>query len=103
MQDMGTLPESFDLGALFQYALEEYEKETKINLARHPLAHQLERCDSVESITQALQEQAKEFSEFRGSNHKAIKLLKNTVQALHKLSGTAAVAGSIGLVCRKRS
>lgn len=98
MQDMCTLSESFDFDALFQYALEEYEKETKINLARHPLARQLERCDSVESITQALQQQAKEFSEFRGSNHKVIKLLKNAVQALHKLSGTAAFAGSIGLV-----
>jgi len=99
---MGPLSESFDFDALFQYALEEYEKETKINLARHPLALQLERCDSVESmITRTLQEQAKAFSEFRGSNHKVIKLLKNAVQALHKLSGTAALGASIGLVCRK--
>ena len=98
---MRTLSESFDFDALFQYALEEYEKETKINLARHPLALQLERCDSVESITRTLQEQAKAFSEFRGSNHKVIKLLKDAVQALHKLSGTAALGASIGLVCRK--
>jgi len=98
---MGTLSESFDFDALFQYALEQYEKETEINLARHPLALQLERCDSVESITRTLEEQAKAFSEFRGTNHKVIKLLKNAVQALHKLSGTAALGGSIGLVCPK--
>jgi len=91
---MATLSESSVFEALFQSALEEYEKVTGINLVRHPLAAQLERCNSVESITQALKDQAEAFFEFRGSNHKAITLLKHTVLALNALS-------AINLVCRR--
>jgi hypothetical protein len=96
---MATQPESLVIESLLQSALEVYEKETGIKLVEHPLATQLDGCDSVETITQALQERAQTFREFRGGNHKAIALLKRTVQALHKLSGTTALVESIGLVC----
>ena len=38
------------------FQLEEYEKETGINLVEHPLAVQLESCNSIDSITDVLQE-----------------------------------------------
>ena len=38
------------LRALFEAALQDYEKQTDIALATHPLAEQLESCVSVESI-----------------------------------------------------
>ena len=91
---MATLPESSVFESLFQSALEKYEKVTGIDLVRHPLAAQLERCNSVESMTRALQDRAEAFCKFREGNHEAITVLKHTVRALHTLS-------SIDLVRRK--
>ena len=87
------------LESLFQSALDEYEKQTKINLVGHPLAVQIQRCNNVESITDLIQDQARAFLEYRGGNHKALTFLKRTVQALHNLSGAASLVESIGLVC----
>ena len=88
--------------SLFQSALEEYEKQTGIDLAKHPFAAQLECCDSVESITQALQDRAEAFVKFRG-NSKVTTLIKNSVQILHKLSTTVAYGEIIGLVTLVRA
>jgi hypothetical protein len=96
---MAIQPELLAFESLLESALADYQKETGINLVEHPLAIQLEHCDSVESITEALQERAQAFRKFRGGNHRVISLLKRTVQALHKLSGTTALVESIGLVC----
>lgn|ERR1700730_14708498 len=100
-RNMAALTRSSVFGSLFQSALEEYEKETGINLNQHPLAVRLDHCDSVESITAALQEQAQAFREFREGNRKIIMLLQNAVQALHKVSGMANLGESVGFVCQK--
>jgi hypothetical protein len=85
---------------LFQSALEEYEKQTGINLVGHSLAAQLECCDSVESITELLHNQARNFRQFRGNDNNLKTVLNHTVQALHMLSGTVTLGGAFGLVCR---
>ena len=99
---MATLSESSVFGTIFQSALEEYEKQTGIDLVKHPLAAQLEHCDSVESVTQALQDQAQAFRDFRRGNNKAITFLNNAVQLLHMLSSTLALGEAVGHVCRNR-
>jgi len=96
---MASLSETRILESLFQSALKEYEKKTGVNLVGHPLAAQLEHCDNVESITEVLQSQARVFLEFRGGNESVRRMLKLTVQVLHKLTGTASLVESIGLVC----
>jgi hypothetical protein len=85
------------LQVLFEAALEDYEKQTGIALAKHPLAEQLQNCDSVESVTVVLREQTQAFSDFRGRD-KILKLLKNAVSVLHKLSATADLGQGFGLV-----
>ena len=85
------------LQVLFDAALQDYEKQTGIVLAKHPLAEQLQDCDSVESVTAIFHEQTHAFSEFRGRD-KVMKLLKNTVSVLHKLSASADLGQAIGLV-----
>ena len=82
------------LHVLFEAALQDYEKQTGIVLAKHPLAEKLQNCGSVESVTAIFHEQTQAFSEFRGQD-KVLKPLKNTVSVLHKLSATA---DTIGLV-----
>ena len=89
--------QSSRLEALFQSALHDYEQQTGIPLSKHPLAEQLQDCQSVDSITDLLQEQARVFGEFRGSD-KIMKSLKSVVSALSRVSAVAAVGQDIGLV-----
>ena len=97
---MATLHELSNFESLFQSALEEYEVQTEINLVRHPLAAQLESCNTVESITEVLQGQAQSFRELPEGNNKIVTLLKQTVQILHKLSAGVVLIESLSLVCR---
>jgi hypothetical protein len=82
---------------LFEAALQDYEKQTGIILAKHPLAEQLQICDTVESVTAVLRGQTQAFSEFRGRD-KIMKPLKNALSVLHKLSATADLCQAISLV-----
>ena len=85
------------LRVLFEAALLEYEKQTGIALADHPLTGKLQNCDSVESITAVLHEQTQASSEFQGRD-KILKPLKSVVSVLYKLSATADFGHVIGLV-----
>ena len=90
-------PASSHLKVLFDAALQDYEGKTGIALAEHPLAERLQACDSIESITAVLHEQTQAFNQFRGKE-KLMKLLKNAVSALYKLSAGAKLAEVIGVV-----
>ena len=83
---------------LFESALQDYEKQTGISLSKHPLAEQLQNCQSVESITTLLLEQARAFHDFRGGD-KIMKSLKSVVSTLSRVSAVAAVGHDIGMVC----
>jgi hypothetical protein len=89
---------SYPFQGLFESALHDYEKQTGIPLANHPLAEQLQNCQSVDSVTALLQEQAQAFSKFRG-NDKIIKALKGVVSALSRVSATASLGQVVGMVC----
>ena len=82
---------------LFEAALKDYEKQTGIVLVNHPLAQQLQGCDSAESVNAVLCGQIQAFNESRGGD-KILKPLKNVVSVLHKLSATADLGQAIGLV-----
>jgi hypothetical protein len=82
-------------------ALREYEKRTGTKLEDHPLAKQLDACDSVESITSVIQEQARAFHEFQGDDGRAMKSLKGAVGVLYTLSTNDAFSEGISLVCPK--
>jgi len=77
---------------LFEHALQDYESQTGTKLARHPLAEQLQSCDSVDSILAILQQQAQAFTDFRGSEGRITKSLKSVVSAIHALSSNTALS-----------
>jgi hypothetical protein len=77
---------SFRLQALFEAALQNYEKQTGIALVKHPLADKLQNCDSVESVTAVLYEQTQVFNGFE--KEKIFKPLKKATTILCKLSAT---------------
>ena len=88
---------SSHLKVLFEASLQDYEKQTGIALAKHPLADRLQNCDSVDSVSAVLHEQIQAFSEFREKD-KVLKPLKNAVSVLCKLSAHANIGRDIGLV-----
>ena len=98
---MGDPSQSSRFQALFESALQDYQRQTGTKLADHPLAQQLQNCDSVDSVVAVLQEQARAFSEFRGSDGKVMKSLKRVVSVLHTLTDSTILGEIIGLVRRK--
>jgi hypothetical protein len=83
---------------LFNAALQDYAKKTGTKLDDHALAKQLEICDSVDSISSVLQEQAQRFYEFRGEDGKIMTSLKAAVQVLYTLSTSTILGEGIGIV-----
>jgi hypothetical protein len=83
--------------ALFESALQAYEKMTGITLAQHPLAIQLQSCHTVYDITVLLQGQVRAFSDSQASN-RIMKAIKATVSVLTPLSNTASIADAVSLV-----
>ena len=88
LSDMSDQLGSPHFQVLFEAALQNYERQTGITLSMHPLAEQLQNCDSVESVTAVLRDQTQAFSEFR-RNDKVLKPLKKAVSVLYKLSSIA--------------
>ena len=81
---------------LFEAALQDYEKQTGIALAEHPLAKLLENCGSVESVTAVLHDQIHDFRNFRRKD-RVMGLLKNTVSFLSELSAATDIGQTVCL------
>jgi fungal STAND N-terminal Goodbye domain len=82
---------------IFNNALKSYEKRTKNNLLDHPLAAQLQACDSPSAVVLVLQQQVQELNQSRTNNERLTKWLDPTVNVLYSLSG--ALGEGVGLVC----
>jgi hypothetical protein len=81
---------------IFQAALKSYQKQTKKDLLTHPLASQLQLCESNTDILNILQDQVREFEKNSGGDERLTKWLGPTVNVLNAFS--AAVSGDVGLV-----
>ena len=88
------------LHSFFEAALQGYEEQTGEKLIDHPLAQQLEQCNSVESIIAVLQEQAQAFNNFRQAETKVMRPLKRIVHILHTISTDESLRNVISLVRR---
>jgi hypothetical protein len=89
---------SSHLRALFETALEDYKRQTGIELVEHPLAERLQDVNSVDRVTAILCERAQDFKEFREKD-KVLKPLKKVLTVLHKLSSAPNFAQDVGWVC----
>jgi len=87
--------------SLFDAALQDYANQTGTKLRDHPLAKQLEKCDTVDSISAVLQEQARKFRDFRGEDGKIMKSLKCAVHVLYTLATSTTLGEGIAIVCPK--
>ena len=81
---------------IFNNALKVYEKRTKKDLLAHPLAAQLQACESPSSILSILQQQAQDLDQSRNTDDRWTKWLDPTVNVLYAFSAT--LGEGVGLV-----
>jgi hypothetical protein len=79
-------------------ALDKYTKRTNNDLLAHPLAAQLQSCDSPRAILAVLQQQLQGPDQSRSSDERWSRWLDPTINVLYTLSSTV---GAVGLVCRR--
>ena len=84
---------------MFNVALEAYEKATKSKLLTHPLAAQLQSCDSPAAILSVLKNLVQQSDQRFGSDERLRSWLDPTVNVLYTFSAT--LGGSVGMVTFK--
>ena len=82
--------------SIFNAALKAYEKKTKKDLLAHPLAAQLQACNSPGDILAVLQDKVKEFDQSRSSDERLSRWLNPTISVLYAFSAT--LGQGVGLV-----
>jgi hypothetical protein len=73
---------------IFNNALKAYEKRTKKDLLAHPLAGELEKCNSPSKILAVLHQQVQGLDQSRSNDDRWTKWLDPTVNVLYMLSET---------------
>jgi fungal STAND N-terminal Goodbye domain len=76
-------------------ALEDYAKQTGIDLAKNPFAESLQRCHSHDSVLQLLQDRAQAFKDYREGNRKLINWLSPVVKVIHGFSNILGEAAGL--------
>ena len=92
-----TVSSSSNFQLIINNALEKYKKRTKTDLIIHPLAAQLQSCNSPDAILAILHEQVQALDQSRSSDERWSRWLNPTVNVIYALSST--VAAGVGLVC----
>ena len=82
--------------SILNAALEAYEKKANNKLLTHPLATQLQSCDSPTAILSVLQDLTQQFDQCRRRDERLSNWLKPTVNVIYAFSDT--LAQGVGLV-----
>ena len=94
-----TASSSSNFQPIFDNALKAYERRTKKDLLKHPLAAQLQACDSPNRILALLQQQIQDLDRSQSSIDRLTKWLDPTVNVLYALSET--IGEGVSLVCSR--
>jgi hypothetical protein len=95
-QVLSTATSSTNFETIFTAALDAYNKRTKKDIASHPLATQLQSCDSSSAILAVLRTQVQTFDQSQDADEKWTKWLDPTVNVLYAFSAT--LANGVGVV-----
>ena len=96
-----TASSSSNFQLIINNALDKYKKRTKNDLLAHPLAAQIQTCNSPGAILAVLQQQVHGLGQSRSGDERWSRWLDPTVNVLYALSST--VAAGVGLVCLSTS
>ena len=94
-----TASSSNNFQLIFNDALKVYEKRTKKDLLAHPLASQLQACDSPAAILAILQQQVQGLDQSRSGGDRWTKLLDPTINVLYTFSAT--LGEGVGMVSHR--
>ncbi len=83
-----TATSSTKFETIFTAALKAYKKQTKKDIASHPLATQLKSCDSSSAILAVLRTQVQAFDQSHSTDERWTKWLDPTVNVLYAFSAT---------------
>ena len=92
-----TATSSSNFQPIFNNALKAYQRHTKKDLLAHPLAAQLQACDSPSGILAVLQQQVQDLNRSQSSDERLTKWLDPTVSVLYAFSET--LGEGVSLVC----
>ncbi|KAF8258162.1 hypothetical protein EI94DRAFT_1184425 [Lactarius quietus] len=87
---------STSFGTIFTAALKEYKKQTKRDITSHPLATQLQSCNSPSAILATIKPQVQKLEQSQVSDEKWMKWVDPTVNVLYAFSAT--VGSGVGMV-----
>jgi hypothetical protein len=82
--------------SIFNSALQAYKKKTGNDIASHPLANELQSCDSLDAILTVLRRQNPSFDQSQSDHEGFTKYLIPTVNVLYAF--TAVLGEGLGLV-----
>ena len=86
--------------SILDAALDNYHKQTGIDLTKHPSAKQLENCHSPDDIVELFMEREAALQGYRDKSRKLIDSLRPVVKAVHAFAGILGEAA--GLVSNVR-
>ena len=95
-QSPSTSSSSSNFRTIFVAAIKAYEKKTKTDLHTHPLATELQSCNSSSDILAVLLDKVNEFEKSRSHNERLSSWLSPTINVLYAFSST--VGQGVGLV-----
>ena len=95
-QAQSTSTSSSNFDDIFSDALNAYKKQTKKDIASHPLATQIKSCDSSGAIIAILRSQVQNFDQSQGADERWTKWLDPTVNVLFAFSAT--LGNGVGVV-----
>ena len=81
---MTTLSPNFQ--SILDAALDNYHKQTGIDLTNHPSAEQLQNCHSPDDVVKLLLERESTFKDYRDKYRKLIDCLRPVVNVIHAFS-----------------
>ena len=93
---MASSSSSSNFQCIFNASLQAYDNKTKNKLLDHPLAAQLQSCDSPDAILTVLQDLVQKFDKRRTSDERLKNWLDPTVNVLYAFSAT--LGDGVGLV-----
>jgi hypothetical protein len=93
-------PPSPNFQLIFDNALQSYEKCTKSDLFAHPLAAQLQDCNSPNTILYLMHQQVQGLHQSQRDDDKPTKWLDPTVRVLYAFSET--LGEGVSLVCLRK-
>ena len=96
-QNPATTAPPSNFNVIFEQALNAYKIKTKQDLITHPLANQLQVCDSPAAILTVLQDQVHQFEQSRSGDERLRRWLNPTINVLYAFS--EAIGLGVGVVC----